>query len=90
MDKETFKQLILKDKSNEKLIPLKEFDDSIVDYAEVDDPDTRKDAIYNIQERVVEWFKELAGCNWSVGFIDDSEQSVLVVKWWFSGPTVEL
>ena len=83
MKKEHFTETILADKEREWLIPFDDLDMDIEPYEKVTDQNLRKETIASKQEELVSWCKDIPGCNWSVGFIDDSDSQVMVVKWWF-------
>lgn len=85
MDKEQFKMGVIAKKESEWLIPFIDFDAEFPPYVDpaLSNPD-REEAKGNLQRTVVSWCEEIPGCNWSVGFVDDAEQNVLVVKWWFN------
>lgn len=83
MNKEQFKSEIASSKEHEWKLAFDSLDMTLEPFEETTDPDARKTAIQEKQAELVEWLKEIPGCNWSVGFVDNAEQNDMVVKWWF-------
>lgn len=93
VDKEQFKMGVVSKKESEWLIP---FEDVGLTLTTLEASETsnveRQQVIGDKQAEIVDWCKEIPGCNWSVGYIDDVTQSVFVIKWWFKDedyPVVE-
>jgi hypothetical protein len=81
MDQVEFTQALTSKVEGELLIP---FEDLNLHLAPYDKTATNRLApISEKQLMLVNWAKEIPGCNWSIGFIDDDERQIMVVKWWF-------
>lgn len=83
VDQEIFTKEITSKKESEWTIPFDEFEDFDTNIP-VDNSDERKAAVILLQEDLVKWCKQIPGCNWSVGYVDDEETQAMVVKWWFN------
>ena len=86
MNKDEFKTKVSSKQSDEILIPFVDLDLHLEPYVKTDEENSeRRLAITNKQNELADWCREIPGCNWSVGYIDDEERNVMVVKWWFQG-----
>ena len=82
MNKEQFKNIVVSKKEDEIFINFEDVD--IPKFTDVEVPDGEYAVqITDKQSEIVEWCKEIPGCNWSVGFVNTEETSAFVVKWWF-------
>lgn len=81
MDQVEFTKVLTSKVEGEILIPFEDLGIQLPAYDR-----TAKGRLKPISDKqlvLVDWAKEIPGCNWSIGFIDDDEQNVMVVKWWF-------
>lgn len=83
IEKKQFFDKVSSEVTGEWLVPFSDLGVDLPPYEESDDPEDRKPEITAKQNELVEWCKEVPNMNWSVGFIDDAEQSVMVIAWWF-------
>lgn len=85
IDKEKFISDILSEKEGEMAIEFTKLDLNLTPYQKRYTIDhDRRALITQKQDILVDWCKEIPNCNWSVGFVDDEEYGIMVVKWWFN------